>query len=362
MEIRENNITPFEPTHPGELIRDEINAREDLTQRELAKQLGVKPSFLNEIIKGKRSITASTALLLEEALDIPAEYWMKFQSQYEIDKARVKEKNIRKLKNVKIWNAIKEYVPIKYFKQYLTSNLEDDIHIIKKIFNISTIDDLILNAATNKFSYYRKSDKLLIDERNMLAWSSLANYEAKLQETNIFNHNNIDSLCIELNKIFFENRNTIDKTREILNQYGIKLVVIQRFEKAPIDGYSFWSEENPAIAMTLRYKRIDYFAFTLLHEIGHIYLHISGGIDKEFIDLSDSEVTNEKEYQANDFAQQKLIPLEIWEEIIKHSPLNDNRITKLGNKFGINPAIILGRLSYEKNNYAIKTKIKRKLG
>lgn len=83
-------ITPFEPTHPGTLIKDELEVRDDINQKELAILLGVKPSFLNEIIKGKRPVTADMALLLEKTLDISADYWMRFQSQYEIDSAKIK--------------------------------------------------------------------------------------------------------------------------------------------------------------------------------------------------------------------------------------------------------------------------------
>ncbi len=46
-----NNLTPFEPTHPGELIRDELKAR-NLSQAKLANQIGISPSLLNEVING----------------------------------------------------------------------------------------------------------------------------------------------------------------------------------------------------------------------------------------------------------------------------------------------------------------------
>lgn len=95
--MKRNVIVPFEATHPGTVIRDEIEARK-ITQKQLANDIGVLPTFLNEIIKGKRPITADFALLLEKALEIPAELWMKFQSQYQIDMARSKEKNIQKIK------------------------------------------------------------------------------------------------------------------------------------------------------------------------------------------------------------------------------------------------------------------------
>lgn len=93
-------IVPYKATHPGILIKDELEVRPDLKQKDLAKELGVKASFLNEIINGKRPITPEIAVLLEGVFEIPASYWMKFQSQYEIDKARIKEKTIARLKNI----------------------------------------------------------------------------------------------------------------------------------------------------------------------------------------------------------------------------------------------------------------------
>jgi HTH-type transcriptional regulator/antitoxin HigA len=93
-------LTPMFATHPGTLIKDELEANPNLNQRKLAVELGVQPSFLNEIIKGKRPLTADTAILLEKILGISAEYWMRFQSQYEIDQARIKQKNIVKIKNI----------------------------------------------------------------------------------------------------------------------------------------------------------------------------------------------------------------------------------------------------------------------
>ncbi|NOX45416.1 MAG: HigA family addiction module antidote protein, partial [Chlorobi bacterium] len=132
--------TPFTATHPGVLIKDELDARPELKQKDLAKELGVKASFINEIINGKRPITANIAILLEKVLGIPADYWMKFQSQFEIDKARIKEKNILRLKNIELWGIIKEYVPVRYFKKcgYLNDELNYDINRIKSIYSVTS--------------------------------------------------------------------------------------------------------------------------------------------------------------------------------------------------------------------------------
>lgn len=82
-----NNLTPFVPTHPGELIKDELEAR-NLTQAKLAESIGVSPSLINEIIKGKRGVNTEMALLVEAALDIPADLLLNLQSNYNMQVAK----------------------------------------------------------------------------------------------------------------------------------------------------------------------------------------------------------------------------------------------------------------------------------
>ena len=359
-----NNIIPFEATHPGILIKDELDARDDISQKDLAKEMGVKASFLNEIIKGKRPLTADYAIVLEKIFEIPANYWMKFQTQFEIDKARVKEKNIEKIKNIEIWDIIKEYVPVKYFRKYkyLTDSLKKDIKKIMQIYSVNSIDGLINSVAKNKFAFYRKSEKLQINEKNMFAWSSVATFEANNQYVNAFYLENIDQLCLQLNELFYKNEDTIYEAKRILNQYGVKFITIPKLEKTPIDGYSFWSNQNPAIALTLRHNRIDNFAFTLMHEIGHITKHLSINKEAEFIDLYRGKIVNIVEKEADEFAQRKLISNEMWDDIIKnYLPLDDNKIINLSDTYKINPAILLGRVCYEMDYYAVRTKIDKKL-
>ena len=91
---------PYKPTHPGEVLKDELDVR-GIKQKHLAVSIGVKQSYLSEVINGKRPVTADLSILLEKALDIPAEFWMRFQIQFEIDSARQKEKNIIRLRNIK---------------------------------------------------------------------------------------------------------------------------------------------------------------------------------------------------------------------------------------------------------------------
>ena len=64
-----NQAVPFEATHVGEVIKDELSAR-NMKQSELSELTGIQKSILNDVIKGKRSLTPEMALLLENALGI----------------------------------------------------------------------------------------------------------------------------------------------------------------------------------------------------------------------------------------------------------------------------------------------------
>ncbi len=100
-----NNLTPFEPTHPGELIRDELEAR-NLSQAKLANQIGVSPSLLNEVINGKRAVNTELALLLEAALGIEAEMFLKLQSEYNMQMAKSDSIFMNRLANIRKIAAI----------------------------------------------------------------------------------------------------------------------------------------------------------------------------------------------------------------------------------------------------------------
>lgn len=77
----------FEPIHPGEMLLDELNAR-GISQRQFAKLIGCSRSFLNEIIKGKRSITTATAFRIEAATGTKAYIWVNLQTVYDMQTAR----------------------------------------------------------------------------------------------------------------------------------------------------------------------------------------------------------------------------------------------------------------------------------
>lgn len=100
-----NNMTSSMLIHPGEMIKDEIIAR-GITQKELAKQMGVSYTVFNEILNGKRPVTTEYALLMEAALGINASIWIGLQADYNMQKAKQDKSLMKRLEKIRKIAAI----------------------------------------------------------------------------------------------------------------------------------------------------------------------------------------------------------------------------------------------------------------
>jgi addiction module HigA family antidote len=78
----------IEPIHPGEVLMEDFIAGFGITQNKLAVSIGVSPRRINEIVHGKRGITADTAIRLARHFGTSEELWMNLQSNYELRRER----------------------------------------------------------------------------------------------------------------------------------------------------------------------------------------------------------------------------------------------------------------------------------
>jgi len=77
----------FPPVHPGEILLTEFLKPMGVTQYRLAKDIGVAPRRINEIVHGRRSITADTALRLGRFFNMEAQFWLNLQTHYDMEVA-----------------------------------------------------------------------------------------------------------------------------------------------------------------------------------------------------------------------------------------------------------------------------------
>ena len=76
------------PTHPGEMLLEEFLRPMALTQQAAAEKMGISTNRLNELVKGKRGVTADTALRLAKLLKTTPEFWMNLQNAYDLYEAK----------------------------------------------------------------------------------------------------------------------------------------------------------------------------------------------------------------------------------------------------------------------------------
>ena len=100
-----NNMMSSMLIHPGEMLKDEIEAR-GITQKDLSKRMGVSYTVFNEILNGKRPITTEYALLLEAALGIDAGIWLRLQADYNMQKAKSDKSFIARLEQIRKYAAV----------------------------------------------------------------------------------------------------------------------------------------------------------------------------------------------------------------------------------------------------------------
>ena len=77
------------PTHPGEMLPEEFLKPMGMTQVAFAEHIGVPVQRVNEIVRGKRGVTAETAWLFSHALGTTPEFWMNLQTGYDLSQGRV---------------------------------------------------------------------------------------------------------------------------------------------------------------------------------------------------------------------------------------------------------------------------------
>lgn len=352
--------------HPGFYLKKELRLRK-ITQKDFAHDLGVQPSHLSELVTGKRNFTKQLAIKLEQLLHIPAATWMRMQAEhdYRVKKEVAKtDPECNAEKELMLYNEI--YDMKELFKRVGMSKAmpSEKLSFCRDKLRFGTLSQ---QRSLNE-GYYHKSEKTGLDTRMISTWSVLAMYQASLEPmpTGIFDKSKCASLAKELSSIFNDNCNTINRISRKLSEYGIKFCIVDKMKHASIDGFSFYIDGIPAIVVSKRFNRIDNLAFAVLHELGHLDMHLStNGVGKVNVVDPDAEKLCSIEQQANAYAANALIPKELWETQPPVQLINPFVVQKSFSNFARrikkNKWIVLGRISYETNFYMFKSDSSREI-
>jgi len=99
------NLVCSRPVHPGEVLKDEIEYRK-ISQSQLAKQMGISYKILNDILNERRSLSVTTAMLFEAALNLPADSLMRIQLKFNMKMAEQDKILLDRLKKIRKMVAV----------------------------------------------------------------------------------------------------------------------------------------------------------------------------------------------------------------------------------------------------------------
>lgn len=335
-------FTAAEVFPPGETLKDELEAR-GWTQTDLGEILGRPPRVVNEIITGKRGITPETAKGLAEALGTTAQFWMNLESAWQLSKVRDENGDVARRSRLYAKAPIKEMVRRSWIES--STNVEVLESRVLNFLSIKSLDQEVefAHAARKGTSYEEVSPA-------QKAWLCRARQLARATTASRFIRANLEAGVARLRELL-PNAEDVRHVPRILSEMGIRLVIIEPLAGTRIDGVCFWLDEHsPVIALSLRYDRIDWFWFTLMHELEHVKAGDALHLDTDLVGegAAKPEDKPESELRADRFATDSLItPRDLDSFIARIRPLYyKEKIRGFANRVGVHPGLVVGQLQF----------------
>jgi HTH-type transcriptional regulator / antitoxin HigA len=348
VELYEEQHFPIGWPNPIEAIRFRMD-QAGLSGRDLIPLLGSRAK-VSEVLSGKRSLTLQMIRALHQHLGIPAEVLLRQPGAslpeilIDLDWSRFPLAAMAKLGWIESGRNLKERAEEVIRDLINRAGGPDALPAVLYRKN----DDARLNAKMDAYALKAWCYQLLAEAR-ATALPSAYRQGSIMQD---FGRN-----LVRLSSLQEGPR----LAKEFLANYGIHLIYLPHLPRTHLDGAALkLPDETPVIGLTLRYDRLDNFWFCLCHELAHIALHMQQGVDEAFFDdlsLGDVEgiETDDQEAEADQWAQEVLIPAEVWAASTVKERATPSAVVELAHELGIHPAIVAGRVRKELHNYRLLT-------
>lgn len=362
MAIKKTGISIDLIIHPGETISDILDER-GITQNELAIRTGLTPAFINNVISGKKNISANFAMKLEYALGIPKTFWLNLQADYDAEMLEYEEMRTITEEEKQVHTKISDVIKCLRNEAFIPTrqSIDKSIIALRNLFGVSSLCNLkdLVSSGT-----FRMASTSTIDPYVLGAWLSICLLKGAQEEpeiTNVFDISAITSLINELKSIMQECKGDPQEALTVvMAKHGIDFSILKNFRGAPVHGYISRKREGIyQMVLTIRGAYADIFWFSLFHELGHI---VNGDVKakkNKFIDVGTEK--DEAERKADKFARDALLEPISYKIFVNQNDFTIEAIQEYANSQNVPPYIVIGRLQKEEhigyswyNTYKIK--------
>ncbi len=336
-----NEYLPDRVSPPGETLLEMLEER-GMSQAELAGRTGRPKKTINEIIKGKASITPATALQLEHVLGAPASFWNNREQHYRESLARQAERD--SLEGQVGWLnqfPIREMVNLGWLPP-----TNDSIEMLENVLNFFGI------AAPTQWQRiweagvaFRKSPVFESDPFVISAWLRRGEIEAHQIDCAPYDGDRFVSALSAVRDLTTQPPEVFQpEVQRLCAAAGAAVAFVPELPKARISGATRWINPDKAlIQVSLRYKTDDQLWFTFFHEAGHILKH-----GKRDVFVEDGSGQDEKETEADQFAADFLIPPAEYQRFTARlGYYSKDEIRDFARRLKIAPGIVTGRLQHD---------------
>lgn len=327
----------------GKLLADELDAR-DWSQGDFAVILGRPTQFVSEIINGKKEITRESAAQIAAALDTTAELWLNLQDQYLLAKQAEDAGTQARLGDVRTRALISKHAPVELLRkrEILTATDPDDLaKQVMELYELDSLEDepafLVAARRANKHE-----DLSLLQT----TWFACVRRQARQQPPE---EPYSDTKLRDLARSLSQTLHTAEDFEGLPDRFreaGVRLVFVDAFPSAKIDGGAMYVDGYPVIGLSGRGKRLDKVLFTLLHEIGHI---LKGHVDEHHYiveEVDDPDVAHDvQESEADDIAGELL-----FRSAFPQVPARIGKpwVDQVANQLGVAQIVVIGHLQHKR--------------
>ncbi|NOT60878.1 MAG: HigA family addiction module antidote protein [Acidobacteria bacterium] len=338
----QNTYRPDYVSPPGETLQETLDAL-GMSQAAFAQRTGRPKKTINEIIRGKATITPETALQFEKVLGLSASFWMRRESNYREALARQQEQ----LALAKQADILKRF-PLREMKRRgflpTTASPVQQLDLLLKFFGVASAEQLRSYCEPQPAFSFRKAHNH--NPAAAAAWLRIGESEAQRMPCAAYDEEKFQAALRQVRTLTLEAPEVFQpQMARLCANAGVAVVFVREFPGAGISGATRWLKVDKAmVQLSLRYKTDDQLWFTFFHEAAHVLLH---GRSEVFIE--NEVMIGQKEDQANRFAADWLIPpaqLAVFVTAAgKH--FSKAQIREFAQQLGIAPGIVVGRLQHE---------------